>query len=72
MNRVPKYYSLAHFEDHLLQEIGELLDDGHRLAGGEAHSVHGRRGIVARLAEARRRLALALLRRRGVLQRTTC
>lgn len=64
-------YILAHFKDHLLQEIGELLDNGDGLAGGETHAVHGRRGVVARLAEPGRRLTLALVRWRGVLQRPT-
>lgn len=39
-------YSLADFEDDLLQEIGELLNDRYWLSVSEADAVHRSRGIV--------------------------
>ena len=32
--------SLAGLVDDLLEQVGELLDDGHRLSRGETHPVH--------------------------------
>ena len=32
--------SLAGLVDDLLEQVGELLDDGHRLSRGETHTVH--------------------------------
>ena len=32
--------SLAGLVDDLLEQVGELLDDGHRLSRGETHAVH--------------------------------
>lgn len=55
-------YLLAHLEDDLLQQIGELLHNGHRLAGGQADAVHRGGGVVARLAQARRRTAALITR----------
>lgn len=60
-------YSLAHLEDHLLQQVGELLHNGHGLTRGQTNAIHGRRGVVACLAESGWCVALALLRRRCVL-----
>ena len=33
-------HSLAGLVDDLLEQVGELLDDGHRLSRGETHAVH--------------------------------
>ncbi len=43
---------LASLEDDLLQQVGELLHDGDRLAAGEADAVHGGGGVVGGGAEA--------------------
>ena len=49
---------LARLVDDLLQEVRELLHDGHRLPRGEADAVHRRRRVVRRLAQPRRRPVL--------------
>ena len=43
--------AVARLVDDLLQEVGELLHNGHGLAAGQAHAVHRGRGVEARLAE---------------------
>lgn len=43
---------LAYLEDDLLQEVWELLDNRHGLAGRQTDSVHWGGGVVARSAEA--------------------
>ena len=37
---------LAGLVDDLLEQVWELLDDGDRLTGGEAHSIHRCRRVV--------------------------
>lgn len=44
-------YSLADFEDDLLQEIGELLYDRYWLPASEADAVHRCRGVIPCFAE---------------------
>ena len=38
--RFKRANSLAGLVDDLLEQVGELLDDGHRLSRGETHAVH--------------------------------
>ena len=51
---------LARLVDNLLQEVRELLHDGHRLPRGEADAVHRRSRVVRRLAQPRRRAVLGV------------
>lgn len=53
-------YSLADFEDNLLQEIREFLNDRYRLSASEADTVHRRCGVVPRFAESGGRTATFL------------
>lgn len=53
-------YSLADFEDNLLQEIRELLNDRYRLPASKADAVHRGRGVVPCFAESSGRTATFL------------
>ncbi len=53
-SRLKYHHLLAHFVNHLLEQVGKDLDDGHRLAGRQADAIHGSGCVESRLAQSRR------------------